>query len=66
MRRTTRPWRCRAPIRSDPSRARDADLLNATEAMPLVQGHLDMCVDCREEFEGLLEEAGWVSGRVDR
>jgi len=29
--------------------------LNAAEAMPLVQDHLDMCVDCREEFEALLE-----------
>ncbi len=29
--------------------------LNAAEAMPLVQDHLDKCVDCREEFEALLE-----------
>jgi hypothetical protein len=27
---------------------------NATEAMPLVQDHLDRCMDCREEFEALL------------
>jgi len=27
----------------------------ASEAMPLVQHHLDMCLDCREEFEALLE-----------
>jgi hypothetical protein len=27
---------------------------NATEAMPLVQDHLDRCGDCREEFEALL------------
>jgi hypothetical protein len=26
---------------------------NATEAMPLVQDHLDRCGDCREEFEAL-------------
>ncbi len=29
--------------------------LNAAEAMPLVRDHLDKCVDCREEFEALLE-----------
>lgn len=29
--------------------------LDAAKAMPLVQDHLDMCVDCREEFEALLE-----------
>ncbi len=29
--------------------------LNAAEAMPLVRDHLDVCVDCREEFEALLE-----------
>ncbi len=28
--------------------------LDATEAMPLVQEHLDICGDCREEFEALL------------
>lgn len=28
--------------------------LNAREAMPLVQDHLDKCGDCREEFEALL------------
>lgn len=27
---------------------------NAAEAMPLVQDHLDRCMDCREEFEALL------------
>jgi len=27
---------------------------NAAEAMPLVQDHLERCVDCREEFEALL------------
>ena len=27
---------------------------NATEAMPLVQDHLERCDDCREEFEALL------------
>lgn len=27
---------------------------NASEAMPLVQDHLDRCGDCREEFEALL------------
>lgn len=29
--------------------------LNAAEAIPLVRDHLDKCVDCREEFEALLE-----------
>lgn len=37
---------------------RFADLVlvgkNAAEAMPLVQDHLDRCMDCREEFEALL------------
>ncbi|NQS91380.1 MAG: hypothetical protein HQ574_03140 [Chloroflexi bacterium] len=28
---------------------------NAEEAMPLVQAHLDLCADCREEYEVLLE-----------
>lgn len=28
---------------------------SAVEAMPLVQDHLERCVDCREEFEALLE-----------
>jgi hypothetical protein len=28
--------------------------LNATQAMPLVQQHLEMCGECREEFEALL------------
>ena len=30
--------------------------LNAAEAMPLVQDHLDRCAGCREEFEALLKE----------
>jgi hypothetical protein len=28
--------------------------LDAAEAMPLVQDHLDKCRNCREEFEALL------------
>ncbi len=28
--------------------------LNAAEAMPLVQDHLDKCEDCHEEFGALL------------
>jgi hypothetical protein len=34
----------------------DMDLsgLNAAQAMPLVQEHLQMCGECREEFEALL------------
>jgi predicted component of type VI protein secretion system len=27
---------------------------NVAQLMPLVQRHLDMCPDCREEFEALL------------
>ncbi len=27
---------------------------NAAEAMPLVQDHLNRCMDCREEFHALL------------
>ena len=27
---------------------------NVTEALPLVEDHLQRCVDCREEFEALL------------
>jgi hypothetical protein len=27
---------------------------NVAELMPLVQRHLDMCPDCREEFEALM------------
>lgn len=27
---------------------------NATQALPLVQNHLDHCDDCREEFAALL------------
>ena len=29
--------------------------LDAAEAMPMVQDHLDKCADCREEFEALLD-----------
>ncbi|CAA9472165.1 MAG: hypothetical protein AVDCRST_MAG25-2120 [uncultured Rubrobacteraceae bacterium] len=29
--------------------------LDAATAMPLVEDHLQMCGDCREEFEALLE-----------
>jgi hypothetical protein len=29
--------------------------LNAAEAMPLVQSHLDMCGNCQDEFEALLD-----------
>jgi hypothetical protein len=29
--------------------------MDAAQAMPLVQDHLDRCGDCREEFEALLE-----------
>jgi hypothetical protein len=28
--------------------------LNADQAMPLVQDHLEICGECREEFEALL------------
>lgn len=28
---------------------------NASEAMPLVQSHLQMCTDCGEEFQALLD-----------
>lgn len=35
--------------------------LNAAEAMPLVRDHLDKCVDCREEFEALLEAVRSIS-----
>ncbi len=28
---------------------------NAAEAMPLVQAHLNRCMNCREEFEALLD-----------
>ena len=28
--------------------------LDAAQAMPLVQEHLDICGECREEFEALL------------
>lgn len=29
--------------------------INAAEAMPLVQDHLDRCGGCREEFEALMD-----------
>jgi predicted anti-sigma-YlaC factor YlaD len=28
--------------------------LNAAQAMPLVQEHVEICGECREEFEALL------------
>lgn len=28
---------------------------NAAEVMPLVQHHLDLCGDCREEYQALLD-----------
>ena len=28
---------------------------SAAEALPLVQHHLDQCMDCREEYEALLD-----------
>lgn len=31
-----------------------ANGVDAAEIMPLVQQHLEMCADCREEFEALL------------
>jgi len=34
---------------------------NVTEAMPLVQDHLDHCRDCREEFEALLVALSAIS-----
>ena len=34
---------------------------NASEAMPLVQDHLNRCRDCREEFEALLAALRAVS-----
>lgn len=42
--------------------------LDAAAAMPLVQEHLQMCGDCHEEFEMLLEalRATEGSGPVDR
>ncbi len=36
--------------------------LDASEAMPLVQDHLDKCRDCREEFEALLRALRAVEG----
>jgi hypothetical protein len=32
--------------------------LNTAEAMPLVQEHLEICGECREEFEALLLALG--------
>ena len=32
----------------------DLSGLNVAQAMPLVQEHLQMCGECREEFEALL------------
>jgi hypothetical protein len=29
--------------------------MNPSEAMPLVQQHLDRCINCKEEYEALLE-----------
>ena len=28
--------------------------MNASEAMPLVQDHLEHCIECKQEFEALL------------
>ncbi len=36
--------------------------LDASEAMPLVQDHLDKCRDCREEFEALSRALRAVEG----
>jgi hypothetical protein len=32
-----------------------ANSVDVTKLMPLVKQHLEMCTDCREEFEALLE-----------
>ncbi len=47
---------------------------NAAEAMPLVQYHMDICPECKDEFEALLVamqairwtagDTGMVAGRV--
>jgi hypothetical protein len=34
---------------------------NAAEALPLVQDHLERCMNCREEFEALLAALRAVS-----
>jgi hypothetical protein len=36
--------------------------LNAAQAMPLVQEHLEICSECREEFEALLASLRAVDG----
>ena len=36
--------------------------LNAAHAMPLVQEHLEMCGECREEFEALLASLRTTEG----
>lgn len=33
----------------------------AAEAMPMVKNHLDLCGDCKEEFEALLEAIKVIS-----
>lgn len=39
--------------------------LDAEQAMPLVQDHLEKCGDCREEFEALLVAMREVEGYSD-
>lgn len=39
--------------------------LDAEEAMPLVEDHLQKCGDCREEFEALLAAMREVEGAPD-
>jgi hypothetical protein len=36
--------------------------LNTAQAMPLVQEHLEICGECREEFEALLLALGAEEG----
>ena len=36
--------------------------LNTAQAMPLVQDHLEICGECREEFEALLLALGAEEG----
>jgi hypothetical protein len=36
--------------------------LNTAQAMPLVQEHLEICGECREEFEALLLALGAKEG----
>lgn len=42
--------------------------LDAAAAMPLVQEHLQMCGECREEYRALLDalraERGWAPARL--